>query len=75
MTAGTGTLYRPRGVDRETGRANWVTKDWYRSKKDALQAVKMFGSEKWFESIKIMSAPNHQYKGQYIRANRISTMF
>jgi len=71
----TGTLHRPRGIDRETERQKWVTKEWYRSKKDALQAVKMFGSEKWFKSIKIASAPNHQYKGRYIKANRISTMF
>ena len=75
MAAGTGTLYRPRGIDRGTGRQKWVTTDWYRSKKDALYVVKMFGSEKWFKSIKIMSALNHQYKGRYIRANRISTMF
>jgi hypothetical protein len=73
--AGTGTLYRPRGIDKETRREKWITTDWYRSKKDALYAVKMFNSEKWFKSIKIMSAPNHQYKGRYIRANQISTMF
>lgn len=70
-----GTLYRPRGIDKRTLREKWITTDWYRSKKDALQVTKMFGSEKWFRSIKIMSAPNHQYKGKYIMANRISTMF
>ena len=70
-----GTLYRPRGINRKTGRTNWITTDWYRSKGDAQQAVKMFGSEKRFKSIKIVSAPSHQYKGQHIKANRISTMF
>lgn len=75
MTKTLGTLYRPRGVYKKTGRANWITTVWYRSKKDALQVVKMSGADKHFKDIKILSAPNHQYKGKYILANRISTMF
>jgi len=75
MTKTLGTLYRPRGVDRKTGREKWVTTDWYRSRKDALQVIKMFGSHRHFRLIKIVPTENHQYNGRYIKANRISTMF
>lgn len=69
------TLYRPRGTDKETGREKWITKDWYLSRKDALQTVQMFGSDRHFHSIKIVPAPNQTYKGKWIRDRNISTMF
>ncbi len=69
------TLYRPRGTDKETGRQNWITKDWYLSRNDALQMIKMSGSDRYFKDIKIMSAPNQTYKGKWIRDRNISRMF
>lgn len=75
MKVGTETLYRPRGVSIRTGRTNWITAFWYRSRKDALQVVKMVGRDKDFKDIKIVPAPNRQYKGKYILVSRISTMF
>lgn len=69
------TLYRPRGTDKKTGRQNWVTKEWYESRKDAAQVMKMLGSQRWFKDIKIISAPNRTYKGKWIRDQNISKMF
>ena len=71
----TQTLYRPRGIDKKTRRQNWITKEWYLTRSNALQAVKMFGSEKRFKDIKIISAPNRTYKGKWVRETNISTMF
>lgn len=68
-------LYRPRGTDKKTNRRNWITTVWYLSHKDALQSVKMFGSDKHFKDIKIVSAPHQTYKGKWIRDRNISEMF
>ena len=68
-----GKLYRPRGVHKRTKRDSWISKVWYRSRKDAEDTVRMFGADKTHTNIRIITASNRTYKGKYIFSGSIAT--
>lgn len=67
-------LYRPRGKYKRTGRDAWISRIWYRSRKDAWCAIDAFGTRRNHTNIRIIkSAASGTYKGKHIKQNQIES--